>query len=241
MTIRAMQILRNRKKVRSIQLQKNRELRLFRSGNVEAAVAFQMKNISDPKCRNCVNDNGIFKKCIVVKNCFRKTCASCHYNNEKIHCSLHVKSSKYESVFLFEKFVNDRKIAKKAKKAEKKTVAKTAKTANRRSDDTIPDSRKRKNIDFYDESEPPRKVRKNVIDLNAFDEDYSDFENVFQNKNTKKFVILRRISKNSFGKTEFSAKRLYRISEHFEKLADLFDVFAKKIEMSKILTITNEE
>ena len=88
------------------------------------------------------------------------------------------------------------KSRKKSKKQKKKTIAKIAKIANRRFDNAISDNRKRKNIDFYDKSEFFRKIRKNVIDLNEFDENYSDFENLFQNKNSKKFVIFDRISKN---------------------------------------------
>ena len=115
-----MQILRNRKKIRSIQLRKNRNFRFFRQNNVETIVAFQMKNISNSKCRNCVNKNEIFKKYIVVKNCFRKICVLCHYNNENVHCNLHVKSSKYEFVFFLKNLLMIEKSQKKSKKTKKK-------------------------------------------------------------------------------------------------------------------------
>ena len=63
-----MQFLRLFSKQRKIELRKNRELRFFCANNVEAVVTFQMKQITNSKCRNCANDNDIFRKCVTVKD-----------------------------------------------------------------------------------------------------------------------------------------------------------------------------
>ena len=91
-----MQFLRTFSKKRQIELKKNRDFHLFRVENVETIVTFQMKKIANFKCRNCANDNEIFKTYIIVKNHFKNACASYYYNSEIIHCSLYAKSDKYE-------------------------------------------------------------------------------------------------------------------------------------------------
>ena len=128
-----------------------------------------------------------------------------------------LKAVNTNSFFFLKNLLMIEKSQKISKKRKKKTIAKIVKIVNRRFDDAISDSRKRKNIDFYDKFESFRKIRKNVIDLNAFDENYSDFEKMFRNKYSKKFVRQNWIFRKTIISNIKTFQKIYKSVWRFRK------------------------